>query len=32
MTIETIEENASGEVRIELPRKKYLAIRIVKEA
>jgi hypothetical protein len=32
MTIETIEENASGEVRIELPRKKYLVIRIVKEA
>jgi hypothetical protein len=28
MTIETIEEKASGEVRIELPRKKYLAVRI----
>jgi hypothetical protein len=30
MTIDMLEENASGEVRVELPRGKYLAIRIVK--
>jgi len=28
MTVERIEENVSGRVRVELPRKKYLAIRI----
>jgi hypothetical protein len=31
MTINTVADNASGQVRVELPRQKYLAIRIVRE-
>ena len=28
MTVEPLSENASGQIRLELPRKKYLAVRV----
>ena len=30
MTVDSLAENASGDVRVELPRRKYLALRVVR--